>query len=194
MTTAEVSAAGDAIPAGSTVIEVHLAELRQLFNAIDPSPFRDRDLDPRVEDFIVDWSREAPAGPPLALLVRLDRGAETADEAVVVRDSIHRFFASRASATRGRLRRLFRIGRVSLLIGLAVLTFFLIAARLVSKQAGESGLGGVLHESLVIGGWVAMWRPLEVFLYDWWPIRAEAKLFDRLAGMPVRLSYPTTPS
>jgi hypothetical protein len=34
-----------------------------------------------------------------------------------------------------------------------------------------------------------MWRPLEVFLYDWWPIRADIRLFDRLANMPVRLSY-----
>jgi hypothetical protein len=39
----------------------------------------------------------------------------------------------------------------------------------------------------VIGGWVAMWRPLEVFLYDWWPIRAEARLFDRLSAMAVRV-------
>ena len=23
----------------------------------------------------------------------------------------------------------------------------------------------------MIGGWVALWRPLEIFLYDWWPIR-----------------------
>jgi hypothetical protein len=34
-----------------------------------------------------------------------------------------------------------------------------------------------------------MWRPLEVFLYDWWPIRDEAKLSDRLAAMPVRIRY-----
>jgi hypothetical protein len=191
MMTVEASAAGDAIPTGCTIIEVHVGELRQLFNAIDPSPFRDRDLDPRVEQFIVDWSREAPAGSPLALLVRLDRPANPADDAAVVRDSIHSFFANRAAASRGRLRHLFRIGRVSLAIGLAVLTTFLIAARSVSRQAGESGLSGVLHESLSIGGWVAMWRPLEIFLYDWWPIRAEARLFDRLAVMPVRLSYTT---
>jgi hypothetical protein len=50
-------------------------------------------------------------------------------------------------------------------------------------------MGEVLRESLLIGGWVAMWRPLEVFLYDWWPIRAEARLYDRLAAMPVRLTY-----
>jgi hypothetical protein len=34
-----------------------------------------------------------------------------------------------------------------------------------------------------------MWRPLEIFLYDWWPIRNEARLSDRLAAMPVRIRY-----
>jgi len=28
-----------------------------------------------------------------------------------------------------------------------------------------------------------------VFLYDWWPIRNEARLSDRLATMPVRIRY-----
>jgi hypothetical protein len=49
-------------------------------------------------------------------------------------------------------------------------------------------LGVLLRESLLIGGWVAMWRPLEIFLYDWWPIRAEARLYDRLGEMPVKLA------
>ena len=38
-------AAGDTIPEVCRIIEVRVAELRQLFNAIDPSPFRERDLD-----------------------------------------------------------------------------------------------------------------------------------------------------
>ena len=41
----------------------------------------------------------------------------------------------------------------------------------------------------MIGGWVAMWRPMEIFLYDWWPIRADGKLYDRLSVMPVRIAY-----
>ena len=28
----------------------------------------------------------------------------------------------------------------------------------------------------MIGGWVALWRPMEIFLYDWWPIRGEVRL------------------
>ena len=52
--------AGDPIPPKCSVIEVHVDELKQLFNAIDPSPFRDKDLDPKAEDFIVGWAKELP--------------------------------------------------------------------------------------------------------------------------------------
>jgi hypothetical protein len=189
MNSLEAAADGDTIPDGSTVIEVRVMELLQLFNSMDPAPFRERDLDPAVEEFILDWSRDVPANAPLALLVRVDRPPNSADDTGVVRDAVHQFFAQRASAVRRRLRRLFRVGRVSLMIGLAVLTIFLIAAQFVFRRTGGTGLSGVFRESLLIGGWVAMWRPLEVFLYDWWPIRAEARLCDRLAAMPVRLSY-----
>lgn len=180
--------AGDAIAAGSGVIEVRVAELRQLFNAIDPSPFQERDLDPRAEEFIVGWSRDLLADAPLALLVHLDRPAGRPDEAALLREAIHGYFAGQADSARRRLRKLFRDGRVSLAIGLVALAGAIALAELVSGRAG--GAGEVLHESLLIGGWVAMWRPLEVFLYDWWPIRADALLFDRLAVMPVRISYP----
>ncbi len=67
------SSAGDALPQPCQVIEVRVSELRQLFNAIDPSPFRQRDLDPRAEEFIVDWASDLPMDKPWALVVHLDR-------------------------------------------------------------------------------------------------------------------------
>ena len=35
-----------------------------------------------------------------------------------------------------------------------------------------------------------MWRPLEIFLYDWWPVRSDQRLLERLARMQVRLELP----
>lgn len=181
--------AGDNLPAGAAIIEVRVAELRQLFNSIDPSPFGERDLDPRAEEFIVDWSREAPADAALALQVHLDRPAGHPYEAQLLGDAVHGYFRGRADSARRRLRKLFRNGRVSLAIGLSALAFTYALARLAAVRLGDTG--GLLREGLLIGGWVAMWRPIEVFLYDWWPIRAEARLFDRLATMPVRIQYAT---
>jgi hypothetical protein len=189
---ADRRSAGDEIPPGREVIEVRVVELRQLFNAIDPSPFRERDLDPRAEEFIVDWSRDLPAGAKLALRVHLERPPGRDDEAVLLRDAVHGYFRRQAAGSRRNLRSLFQRGRTSLMIALAVLASSIGISDALGAYAGASRVAAILSEGLIIGGWVAMWRPLEVFLYDWWPIRAEARLFDRLAAMPVRLEYAGT--
>jgi hypothetical protein len=105
--------AGDPLPPKCAVIEVHIAELKQLFNAIDPSPFRDKDLDPKAEEFIVGWAKDLPRDAPLALMIDLDRPAGLPDEAAVLRDAIHEFFRQRVHAYRQRLRELFRLGRTT---------------------------------------------------------------------------------
>ena len=186
---AEPQVAGDAIRGDCRVIEVRVAELRQLFHSNDPSPFRERDLDPAAERFIVDWSRELPADAHLALIVHLERGAGQTDEAAILRDAIREFFGQREVAARRTLRELFRRGRISLVIALAFLASSILVGDWVAGVFAESRLVQVFREGLLIGGWVAMWRPIEVFLYDWWPIRAEGRLFARLSSMPVRIEY-----
>jgi hypothetical protein len=120
--------------------------------------------------------------------VRLNRGAGPPGEPAALREAIRDYFSHRALVTRRRLRELFRRGRISLLIGLAALAVLTFLGDFIVK-AMRGHVADLLHESLLIGGWVAMWRPMEVFLYDWWPIRAEARLYDRLSAMPVRIAY-----
>jgi len=181
--------AGDPIPPKCAVIEVHVGELKRLFNSIDPSPFHSRDLDPDAEEFIVGWAKDLPRDAALALVVDLDRDAGLPDEAAVLREAVHEFFRQRGEAYRRRLRELFRRGRTSLLIGLTVLAAATALGDFLATLMKTTRIGEIVRESLTIGGWVSMWRPLEVFLYDWWPIRNEARLSDRLAAMPVRIRY-----
>jgi hypothetical protein len=186
--------AGEGAAARSGDIEVHVAELRQIFDAMDPSPFHDRDLDPKAAEYIVGWARELPRHAALALLIHLDRSAGLPDEAVLCGDAIRQFFSGRSAAARRRLKQLFRDGRVSLGVGLAFLVAAFATSQLIAGLTLVSGFGELLREGVLIGGWVAMWRPIEIFLYDWWPIRAEARLYDRLAAMPVRIKYSSTTS
>jgi hypothetical protein len=44
-----------------------------------------------------------------------------------------------------------------------------------------------LQESLIILGWVANWKPIEIFLYDWWPLARRRDLYRRLANASVEL-------
>ncbi len=45
----------------------------------------------------------------------------------------------------------------------------------------------VLEQSLIIVGWVANWRPIEIYLYDWLPIRRRIVLFRRVSAAPLQV-------
>ena len=174
------------ISPGHEVIELRIGDLRQLFNSIDPSPFHERDLDQSAEAFIVGWARDLPRKAFLAMLVYVDRSI-AAEEPAIVREAVRAFFSHRANSTRQSLRQLLRIGRTSFIIGIILLAAAIGFGSLVAGAFPGRPFAEILRESFLIAGWVTMWRPLEIFLYDWWPIRNEAALFDRLSAMPVQV-------
>jgi len=66
---ARADAASEAAPqaGGGRVarLDIHVSEIRQFFNSMDAAPFRERDLDPNAEQFIVEWGRETRTDAPL---------------------------------------------------------------------------------------------------------------------------------
>jgi hypothetical protein len=103
------------------------------------------------------------------------RGAEAA---------LGNYFGYRADLIQRELRELFRMGRRYLMIGLVVLVVCLVANHLLRTNLTDNPLMRVIEESLLILGWVANWKPLETFLYDWWPVRRRLRLYRRLAKAP----------
>jgi hypothetical protein len=173
----------DSAQRGVACIDVHVGDIRQLFHSMDPAPFRERDLDPKAEEFIVDSARALSRTAQLRLTVRLSGTTSTSEDLEALPQAVHEYFAQRGASTRTDLRHLLHLGFWYLLIGVS----FVAAANLIGEWLGERA-GGFLHESIVIGSWVALWRPLEILLYDWWPMLADIRLFDRLAAMEVEVN------
>lgn len=172
----------------ATTIQLRLHELRQLFNTIDPSPFRERDLDPDCEEFILSWARELPRDRPLRIEIHVDRerpAPQLWDDVVA---AVHAHFAREAGLQDLRRRRILREGRLALAIGLPSLVLCMGAATLMGSSHGA--FGSILRESLVIAGWVLMWHPLELLLYGPWPVIRERRLLERLSTAAVELRVP----
>jgi len=168
------------------LIEVKLMELNQLFNSMDPSPFLERDLDQDAEEFIVSWAQEHPKQHELKLVVHLAKQpANVADAQKLVADSVAHYFEYRADMTLHEFRRLMREGRASFLIGLLFLGLCQFTVSLLSPSA--TNWQTIAREGLTIIGWVAMWKPLEIYLYRWWPLLALRNLYQRLSHMPVEV-------
>lgn len=167
------------------LIELKLRSMTQLFNSMDPSPFNEKDLDHDAEEFIVSWAQEYPAKEPLQLVVYLDQWPDE-DPTTVIQQAIHHYFLYRSKISEMEFRHLMKQARTSLIIGLIFL-----ATCLFISQVLLSGIetGGVffIQESLTIMGWVAMWRPMQLYLYDWWPVRQQIKTYEKLSEMPVKV-------
>lgn len=175
------------MPGPPTVIELQVEKVGQLFDTLDPQPFRERDLDREAEEFIVSWARELPPKAPLGIAVHVPPGEATGEQARHLPAAMQRYFSYRAKATLGEIRELFRIGRYSLLIGLAVMTVCMTLSTILPRLIPYEQPALVLREGLIILGWVANWRPVEIFLYEWWPLARKRRLFERLARAAITI-------
>ena len=168
-------------------LDLRLREVAQLFNSLDPAPFLDRDLAREAEEYIESWAMEHPPGSRFHIHVHLQVMPPEPDPAALIGEAIHRYFAYKAELARRELRRLLGYGRQSLVIGLAFLGACLLAASAVDQYASGTALR-FGRESLTIIGWVAMWRPIQIFLYDWWPIRRRRKVYLSLGRAHVHVA------
>jgi hypothetical protein len=175
---------------GRSCIDLKVKHARQLFDNRDPAPFRERDLDDDAVEYLLAAAEEIPRTHPLALVVTISEEPEPrlAPDAIV--EAVRSHFAHEEAQLARRLREHVRRGQLFLGGGLTVLVVFLTLAEFTA--ALPSGyLRQVLREGLVITGWVAMWRPLEVLLYDWWPLVDQRQRIRRIVEAPVSIRYET---
>lgn len=168
------------------LIEVKLADMAQMFNSMDPSPFHERDLDHDAEDFIVSWAQEHPREHALRLLIHLAKppAGEMAD-LERAQESIRHYFDYRAGMIWREFRRLMREGRAALIIGLGFIALCQVVAQTLLQ--GTQAWQGMAREGLTVLCWVAMWRPIEIYLYRWWPLLRLRRLYQRLATMQIEI-------
>ncbi len=169
----------------ASIIEIKLHSLDQLFNSMDPSPFHERDLDHDAEEFIVSWAQEYALKTPLILRVRLDKLSD-GDNVDMVSQAIHNYFIYRTDIYRREFKYLMKQARIYLLIGLMFLGVCFLAGHMIMTYNANMW-GGLLRESLMIVGWVAMWRPIQLYFYEWWPVKQKINIYKKLSEIRVEV-------
>lgn len=174
----------DATPACDT-LDINVPTAAHLFNSIDPAPFRTRDLDPAVVAYMVEWAEELPGERPLAMVITIGAPSPVGDDSALVRAAVAENFRHLAAVKRREVSRLFRDGRISLVIGIAFVGLAIGISESVSAMIAYTRYAQIVADSAVIGAWVALWHPINIFLFDWWPLRRRARLYDRLSAADV---------
>ena len=167
-------------------IEIRISGLAQLFDPLDPAPLQARALDHNAERYI-----RASAGThrpiePLRLLVHLSESLRA--HAADATDAIHAHFRRVHEQGERTFRRRLRTGGRTLVVALVVLagSFWL---RSLLSDIEERTLARGLSEGLLILGWVAMWRPVEILLFEHWESHLDHAMVERLASIPIEFVF-----
>lgn len=163
-------------------INIRLDTLDQLFDSLDPAPFRDKALDRDAEAWLIESVDEVALKAPIELVVC---GPESLRARMAeLTAAVHGHFQLALQTQEWKLRRRMRVGRLALLIGLLVLALTLVARHFLHSIHTSSA--DVIGEGLLIVGWVGLWRPAEMLLFDRLESTADRAVLRRLAQAQVR--------
>jgi hypothetical protein len=173
--------------ASAATVSIHVRNVAQMFNSLDPSPFWDRDLDREAAEFIEEEFSEKLSAHTWHLHVHAPEGAALAAD---LQAAVEHYYERLATSARHRLRDEMRVGQVALLGGIAI---FLASMTIRGILTGvlHGGVPRMLDEGLIILAWLALWRPAESLVYGWVPLYRKRRLYERLAA--VRVSLRTEP-
>ncbi|MGE0762566.1 MAG: hypothetical protein AB7N80_04755 [Bdellovibrionales bacterium] len=159
-------------------ISLTLKSLDQIFDLRDPSPFREKDLDDDFARYLIVAVKEAPEIREVHLNLQIAGSEMKHFSPSDVEQAIHEYFEFEVESVQGELRALFSEARWAAALGLLFLLACQAAGLLLHEQ--NSLVMEVLKQGLQILGWVALWRPLNLLLYEWWPILRRRRLFQIL--------------
>ena len=168
-------------------IEIRIRSLAQLFDALDPAPLQVRSLDRNVESYILARAGKHRPTEPLRLLVHFPESLRA--HAADATDAIHEHFRRAHAQVERAFRRRLRIGGFTLALALGVLAGSFGLRSLLSNVDGRTTLVQGLGEGLLILGWVAMWRPVEILLFEHWESHLDHAILERLASIPIEFVF-----
>ena len=86
-----------------------------------------------------------------------------------------------------KFRERLNYGKFSILIGLSFLAVAMVASQAVEDYLSAYPLAHLAAIALEVAGWVAMWEPVTVFLYQLWPILVQKNLYEKISRMETEI-------
>jgi hypothetical protein len=163
-----------------SILEVRILNVEQIFDNRDPAPFRDRDLDPDFIDYLVDGVRDLGTAKPIRIIVWLEQACPPGQ----IAEAVHNSFEHALERIHRNRREHVRSGWIALAIA-SVAILVLTGLGQVVAMTIPNALGVALQTALEISGWVFMWRPIEVLIYDGIPVRRERRVLRAIRAAPI---------
>ena len=169
-------------------IELRISHPAQFYNLLDPAPNDKKEINHATESYIINSLEDMPNDKHSSAKIVLYLEQTLYDDEKIRTDmeqAIHSHFALKLCSANQKYKLSMNKGRRYLARGLIFLIICLILSSVVTSIYNQNDIIYAIGQSFVVIGWVALWRPVEFYLYDRRDILDEIKMLGQLETITV---------
>ncbi|MCX5493899.1 hypothetical protein OSH11_04225 [Kaistia dalseonensis] len=171
-------------------VDLYLSDIHNFFQTPEVDPFLGDNIEASGIDQLMDTLNARRRGHKRlsSITIHLPAAMIMADLPARTRAAIDIYCNTQIRLAVQKKREVWLEGWRALRIG-SVFWIVCLGLSLLSEQlfSIHGGFGRLFSEGFIIAGWVGLWRPAELLLYEWRPYRREIELYEAIKRMQLRI-------
>jgi hypothetical protein len=176
-----------------TELVLHLDEIGKFFNIPDPDPLAGNQLFEPGIDRVYDQVRASGLKCDPHLILYLPKKQVNPKNEQNLKTGIEDYCKFQVYKIQNSLEMQKRQGRRTLIYGLTILIICLLLSGIgfyltsIAPTAFLYALGGFMYNGFMIIGWVSLWTPTSMLLFERWPDIISKKTYEKIMEMTIEI-------
>lgn len=170
-------------------VDLYLSDIHNFFQTPEVDPFLGENIEASGIDQLIDTMNARPDSRRIGrIVIHLPEPMIEPNLSARVRTAITNYCDAQIRLDVQKVREIWLEGRRALKIGLVFWAICLSLSLLFEEVIfTRHAIGRLFGEGFIIAGWVGLWRPAELLLYDWRPFAREKKRYQEIKAMEVAI-------
>lgn len=162
------------------MIEIALDRYADIFNKWDPAPFKRREVEPDLENYLARSSDEITFRYPIELYIAVPEGTRDEQIEEELRNGIEKHFTFKIYLLRKDLNK-----NNTHILGCILAGSLLLAIATILQGTPNKVLPSIFAQGLQIGGWVFLWEAVSLFFFANHELYHRYRTSRRLRNAPI---------
>jgi hypothetical protein len=171
------------------VINVVVNKYEDIFNNLDPSPFKRRDLNSNLISFLEDCSSDIPLKQRTVIQFQVPKSGRRQDLEDLITTGLRTYFSFIMNSYSRRIKMINE--RNMVFVGISFL--LLLAASFMTRLKVDNLFFTTLNEGIFIGGWVFMWEAISSNSIEKREIKNRYRQYKRFFDSPIEFKSYDVP-
>jgi len=170
----------DGIKTKPFCVGIHLERCEQMLH--HDNHFANHGLEQDAADFLLAEVKKCPIWKPMLLMIYLESLPNNIQkQESLLQAKVANFFEAEAKTTRLRTKRLLRRGTISFSISCIMFFVALVIKALLNRYLADVNGVNIVIQACDIISWVILWPPLNLLVFQWWPVAYRWLLLHRIS-------------